>query len=321
MSHSGRFRILSLDGGGVKGAYTAAVLATLEASSGKHLAEHFDLIAGTSTGGIIAIGLGLGMSAGEILDFYRKRGAEIFPSTGVTTRFRQQLRRAVAPKHSADPLNRALVDVFGARLLGESRQRLVIPSFDAIASDIHVFKTAHDRRFREDYQRSAVEVARATSAAPTFLPLFMSSWGQRFLDGGLWANSPSVSAILEATGVLGVPFGDIELLSIGTTSEPFSPARFAERGGLFHYRSGLIKLILQSQERAVGAQTRLLNPTVLRIDHVVNEGLYKLDDARWIEELAARGQYDGRHHGPAVIARFLDVPATPFTPVYQLAVA
>lgn len=318
MSESRRFRILSLDGGGVKGAYTAAVLAAVEEASGKHVAEHFDLIAGTSTGGIIALGLGLGLSASEILRFYCERGPEIFPSTGVLTRFRRRLRQAIAPKHSAEPLQRALTDIFGEQHLGHSRQRLLIPSYDAVVGDVHVFKTAHHERFREDYKRGAVEVARATSAAPTFLPLFRSSWGQRFLDGGLWANCPSTTAILEATGVLGVQLGDIELLSIGTTTDAFSPVRLAEGGGLLHYRGGLIKLMIQAQERAALAQTRLLIPRVLRIDHIVNDGLYDLDDARWVEELVNRGQHHGRHHAPVVTARFLDIPAAPFTPVYQL---
>jgi predicted acylesterase/phospholipase RssA len=77
-----RFRILCLDGGGIRGAFTAAALAQWESMSNLRVAEHFDLIAGTSTGGILAIGLGLGLSAGDIVDFYRKQGPVIFPMTG-----------------------------------------------------------------------------------------------------------------------------------------------------------------------------------------------------------------------------------------------
>jgi uncharacterized protein len=80
------FRILSLDGGGIKGAFTASVLATLEEDTGKSVVDHFDLIAGTSTGGILAIGLGLGLSAREICDFYASKGPEIFPSTSLIQR-------------------------------------------------------------------------------------------------------------------------------------------------------------------------------------------------------------------------------------------
>ena len=77
------FRILALDGGGVKGAYTASVLATLEETTGLACRDHFDLIAGTSTGGIIAIGLGLGLTARELCTFYADRGDDIFPISGI----------------------------------------------------------------------------------------------------------------------------------------------------------------------------------------------------------------------------------------------
>ena len=102
MTDLARFRILALDGGGVKGAYTAAVLASIEETSGKHIAEHFDLIAGTSTGGILALGLGLGVSAATLLEFYEKRGQKIFPSTGILAGLGRRLRQLVASKHSAN---------------------------------------------------------------------------------------------------------------------------------------------------------------------------------------------------------------------------
>ena len=70
------FRILSLDGGGIKGVFTAAVLASFEADTKLKIIDHFDLIAGTSTGGILAIGLAMGLTAEELLNFYRERGAE-----------------------------------------------------------------------------------------------------------------------------------------------------------------------------------------------------------------------------------------------------
>ena len=75
-----RYRILSLDGGGIKGTYTASVLHTLESLSGKSISGHFDLITGTSTGGIIAIAIGLGVPLNQILDLYVEQGPHIFKS-------------------------------------------------------------------------------------------------------------------------------------------------------------------------------------------------------------------------------------------------
>jgi patatin-like phospholipase/acyl hydrolase len=90
-----RFRILALDGGGIKGTFSAAVLAEWEKETGLRVADHFDLIAGTSTGGILAIGLGLGLSAEELLEFYKKRGALIFPVVGLHRRLWRTLRALI----------------------------------------------------------------------------------------------------------------------------------------------------------------------------------------------------------------------------------
>lgn len=309
------FRILSLDGGGVRGAYSAAVLAEIESGTGKHIVDHFDLIAGTSTGGIIAIGLGLGLSAQEILEFYRTRGPDIFPSTGVHQRWWASLRRIVAPKFKADALDAALTDVFGDRKLDDSRCRLVVPSYDAVGACVHVFKTAHDKRVLKDHTRLAAEVARATSAAPTYLPLFPSTWGQKFLDGGVWANCPSAVAVLEAMAVLRIPLDDIQLLSIGTTTPPFSVDRQAAGGGFAHYRTKVIELLQQAQSVAAWSQTRLLlRERAVRIDAVVEHGRFALDDARCVDALVALGIRDGRHRATQIDEGFLGTPAREFVP-------
>jgi patatin-like phospholipase/acyl hydrolase len=79
------FRVLSLDGGGIMGAFAASVLATFERDTGKKVVEHFDLIAGTSTGGIIAIGLAMGATAEQLLQFYTTEGPKMFPkATGLS---------------------------------------------------------------------------------------------------------------------------------------------------------------------------------------------------------------------------------------------
>ena len=92
------FRILALDGGGIKGTFTAAALAAWEKDSGRRVCEHFDLITGTSTGGILAIGLGLGLPAERILQFYREQGPRIFPITRFTRRFTHTIRQLFRPK-------------------------------------------------------------------------------------------------------------------------------------------------------------------------------------------------------------------------------
>jgi hypothetical protein len=259
--------------------------------------------------------LGLGLSAREILDFYKTKGPEIFPSTGAHVRAWTGLRRLLRPKFDAGALDAALSSVFGDRLLGESSCRLVIPSYDAVAGAVHVFKTRHDRRVMRDHTRRAAEVARATSAAPTYLPLFPSSWGQQFLDGGIWANCPSTVAILEAIAVLDVPLTEIQLLSVGTATNAFSINRQAAGGGLLQYRTGITELLQQAPAVGAWAQTKLLlRGREYRIDKVVAPNRFALDDARHVEELAALGTHDGRHHVGPVIEKFLGSAVVPFVP-------
>ena len=119
-------RILSIDGGGLKGALPAAFLAEIEEATGKRIVDHFDLIAGTSTGGIIAIGLGLGIPAQTILDFYVNEGPAVFrqdrPHLWVVEKFYRTARRVRRAKYAPDQLKRALIRILGDSLIGTVRR-------------------------------------------------------------------------------------------------------------------------------------------------------------------------------------------------------
>lgn len=229
------FRVLSLDGGGIRGTYAAAFLAGIEETSGKRVAEHFDLITGTSTGGIIALALGLGIPAREILQFYVERGPQIFPQIGTADRLRGLVRHAWRAKHAPDILREALTEVFGDRVLGDSTARLVIPSYDGSSGDVHLLKTAHHRRFRRDCKVPAVDAALATSAAPTFLPAFSATCGTTLVDGGVWANCPAAVGVIEALTVLERRPGTVDLLTVGTTEETLHIPKGRQVGGLIQW--------------------------------------------------------------------------------------
>jgi patatin-like phospholipase/acyl hydrolase len=164
ISHDPRFQILSLDGGGIKGIFAAAVLASLEDDFRVDITNHFDLIVGTSTGGIIALGLGLGMRPREIVEFYTTHGKSIFRD-----RFKvRSIFHLFSRKFPSSPLEKALRDraAFGDRLLGESQKRLVIPAYNVGEDDVYIFKTPHHERFRRDNKVPAWKVALATSVVP-----------------------------------------------------------------------------------------------------------------------------------------------------------
>ena len=184
------FRILSLDGGGIRGVYTAALLQRCEAEfcKGEPLARYFDMIAGTSTGGIIALGLGLGISTADIVAFYRSDGRKIFPTLPMrlSGKARQLWNWAFDPKLDHEALDNALKRRFGENLLGRSSARLVIPAFMMPKTEIAVFKTDHHADFKNDHGTPMWKVARATSAAPTYLKgLEHEESGRIFIDGGV----------------------------------------------------------------------------------------------------------------------------------------
>jgi patatin-like phospholipase/acyl hydrolase len=319
------FRILSLDGGGIKGAFTASVVAALEEATGKSAADYFDLITGTSTGGIIAIGLGLGLPAKDVVAFYRRSGPTIFPATSLVTGPRALLRWLFGPKYSHDVLKAAIREVLGDRKFGESKCRLVIPTYDANAGRIFLLKTAHHERFKFEYQAPAVDVALATSAAPTYFQAapFPTHENASYVDGGVWANCPALVGLVEAVGFLGAKLDQVDILSIGTTTAPFSIAQH-KNSGLAQWNAGLLNLMFEAQVEADVAQAKLLVGGKLhRINHMAPAGQYALDAAtpQKIEELISlgRGEAVKKDNLDVVKSRFLnDSPVAKFVPCYTV---
>ena len=316
------FRVLSLDGGGIKGAFTASVLAAWEEDTKKSVADYFDLITGTSTGGIIAIGLALGVSASKIQEFYRDDGPNIFPNTSLVERVTRSAFQLFGPKYSHDALRIELTKVFGSRKFGEAKCRLVIPTYDAIGGRIFLLKTAHHERFRFDLNAPAVDVALATSAAPTYFQAapFPQHQGASYVDGGVWANNPVLVGLVEAVHFLNVPLDEIDILSIGTTSEPFNIAKHTD-SGIAQWNKGLIELMFEGQMEAALAQASLLvNGRVHRVNHMARAGDFSLDDSRAekIQQLInlGRGEAVKKQNLDVVYSRFINgIPAKPFTPL------
>jgi uncharacterized protein len=318
------FRILSLDGGGIKGAFTASVLAAIEDEIGEPIGDYFDLIAGTSTGGILALGLGFRIPARTIVDFYREMGPQIFPATG-RLGIRGFFRQLLGTKYSHAKLRAALVQVLGDRKFGESKNRLVIPTYDAVRGQIFLIKTAHHHRFRYDVNALAVDVACATSAAPTYFAAapFPTQSGSSFVDGGVWANNPVLAAVVEAICFLDVPADQIDVLSIGTTTAPFNIAR-NKYAGIIKWNVGMINLMFEAQAEAALQQARLLlKDRLLRINVVAKPGEYTLDKAtpEKIAQLVhlGRGEAVAKDTLDAIKTRFVAPPKAPeFIPFYKV---
>ncbi|MCP5540456.1 MAG: patatin-like phospholipase family protein [Akkermansiaceae bacterium] len=305
------------------GAFSVSVLAELEKATGCLAADHFDLITGTSTGGIIAIGLGLGKSAEEMKGFYTEKGPRIFPNAGFTRRLGNTLRHLFKPKCSHDLLESALEEVYGDRKFGESKCRLLIPTYDANQGRIFLLKTAHHERFKFDIDARAVDVALATAAAPTYFSQapFPEHQGASYVDGGVWANCPALVGLVEATHFLGQKPTDVDILSIGTTDTPFNVAGNAQ-SGVFGWAKGLVNLFMTAQiEASMKTSMLMTHGGFHRIDCMVAEGRFALDDAGKVNELIGigRGVAVKKEHLEVVESRFLNGnPAAPFVPIHAV---
>lgn len=212
--------VLAVDGGGLRGVIPAILLQELENRLGGALHQHFDLIAGTSTGGLIALALSFPLrdqtrplTAAELLGIFRDNGSTIFPQ-----HWWNGWRAWIAPKYSAAGLERVLQRVLQGARLAEAMTPVLVASYD-LARQVPYFFKSEDAKAQPEQNWPLVSVARATSAAPTYLPAFPTRGpdGQRyvFADGGLYANNPAVAAYAEAARS-SPPASVIHLVSIGT---------------------------------------------------------------------------------------------------------
>lgn len=245
------FKILSIDGGGIKGLYSSTILEHLEKKYG-NLSDYFDLLCGTSTGGLIVLGISLKIPASEISEIYINNGSKIFPTQSkVKGIIKQSIWKG---KYNDKPLVESLKKVFGERTLSESNNLLCIPSYSLTDARPWVFKYDHpEGRLNRDNKAKYVDVALATSAAPTYLPLTeISDYDyKQFIDGGVWANNPSLVGLLEAlTYFVGIDkeYDKIQLLSVSSlNSSSGKPTGLKRHRSFIHWRDDLFNTSLIGQ--------------------------------------------------------------------------
>jgi patatin-like phospholipase/acyl hydrolase len=319
---NGPFRILSLDGGGIMGAFAASALASFERVTGRRVVDHFDLITGTSTGGILAIGLAMGASAEELLRFYETEGPRIFPRRIGARGWVERLGDVFRPKFSDEALRTAIQAVVGDRPLREARTRLVIPSYDVNTGKIYLFKTPHHPGYAHHGDLPALDAALATSAAPTYFPAHTIAGRGTFIDGGLWANCPAMVGVVEAMDFLDQARERIRMLSISTTSYPFRLDNPDQLRGLAGWAPKLLDTFMFGQaQSAVSMAFCLLKRGLFhRIDYLVPPKTFAMDNAACAGQLAAMGRQIAELNENMRVVResFLDGnPIEPFRPTSQ----
>ncbi len=355
------FRILSIDGGGIRGIIPARFLCELESQVSKQkdeqvrLCDYFDLICGTSTGGIIAIGLALGMSAGEILKLYTSNAQRIFGHSSMT--IPKNFRRVMYPKHSNKGLQGVLQEAFAPysnkdeiTRIGHAKTRLAIPTYVASTGKARVFKTSHHEGLIRDYQIPAYQAALATSAAPTFFPAHTFEYSDtktnqpstltNSVDGGIFANNPALVGFSEAVA-LDVPMREIMLLSIGTGGnifiEPHHKTQGSPRWGALYWMNPvngppIIEMMMQANSEMTDNTLKVLSRGVGQTDR--REFQYdriqttfdsakeriNLDTTRQenLTLLEAKGKDLFDYHGQRLSVDYFANKITPYTPNFSL---
>jgi len=271
-------RVLSFDGGGIRGVLSAEIYRRLATSREAPLGDPL-MLCGTSTGGIIALGLSAGLSPIDVVDLYKNKGQDIFSSRGFWDRVTpDELWRA---NYSNKGLENALRDVFGEKRLGDLDTWVLIPAFD-LDNWTPYF---HDSSREDHKDLLVVDVALRTSAAPTYFPSH-----QGFADGGVCANNPSdcaVACLLHN----GYTPDCISLLSIGTGHNP----RSFKGGdlGLSQWAKSIVTMMIEGPTASSVYRTRrTLGETFHRIDPELAR-IIDLDDVASIDELLAiAGAFD-----------------------------
>lgn len=266
------YYILSMDGGGIRGLLSIILIQRLEAAHHGFL-DQIDFFAGTSTGGILALGLAHGLSPQRIRDLYETRGRHVFADTILDDV--RDLGKLVGAEYDLDPLKEELTKEFGAYTLGDLDKKVLITTFDLDNRPdnplkVRTWKPKFFHNFSNadpDAQDMIVDVALRTSAAPTYFPIY-----QGYIDGGVVATNPSVSAVAQAlhpeTG--NRKLDDLVLLSIGTGISPrYLPQEDAD-WGLAQWAPHLVGLMLEGGAGLADYQSRqILSQRYMRINPVL----------------------------------------------------
>ena len=314
--HDATFKILSIDGGGIKGIFPAGILAHLEEHclGGEPVGDYFDLITGTSTGGIIALGLGAGLTAHSMMNLYISEGHRVFPPVQ-RSKSRRLINRVLRNRYDRSTLDELLRQTLGSSKLRDSKYRLLIPATEAKHGDPCVYKTPHHPGYFLDGDKPMWEVAAATSAAPTYLkPVIQDDY--ILLDGGIWANNPTLMGLVEALTCFTVERHQIEILSIGCGQKGFRINQKQTAGaGQYQWRE-IIHVAMHYQSLTAVNQAGLLigRDKVTRLDRPDGAECIELDDWGRARRLLPEEAFAvAEQHANRISETFFTRTSAPFT--------
>jgi patatin-like phospholipase/acyl hydrolase len=287
------YKILSIDGGGLRGIIPLAILQQLDAAC-KDWRKDIDMFAGTSTGGLIALGLAKGLSPAELTNVYMSKGPAIFGHR--LWPLVEDLMTVFGPKYDSRHREQVCKEVLGDAKLGDLGAHVVITAFDLdnarAPSDSRRWKAKifHNMQTKDnsgDEHEDAYRVGMMTSAAPTYFSSY-----EGFVDGGVYANNPSMCALAQTQddrNEIAIELRDVRMLSLGTGFAPYH-LKGREEWGLAQWAPHLVDLLMDGVNEVADFQVRQLLPdgAYLRISQPLQDNI-PMDDASRIGELQEIG--------------------------------
>ncbi len=299
--HQRTFKILSIDGGGIRGIFPAHILYCISDRLGVRINENFDMIAGTSTGSIVAAAIACEIQPSRIVALYREHGADIFSKK--KSLLPKNAVSAIRSLYDNNQLQKILQDTFGDLKLGDISKPLIFPATDIGFGGVHVFKSRYSEDFTRDHNVLIRDAILATCAAPTYFnPAKINEY--LLADGGLWANNPSLAAVIDAQRRLNIDLSDIRILSLGTGHAKTSYGVNTNRKwGMLRGWKGpeFINFLmsLQAQSTHNYLQLMLDKEQMLRLNFESDLPL-PLDDYTAVDDLISRADRVFTHKNPEI---------------------
>lgn len=286
-------KMLSIDGGGIRGVFAISILQAIEKETKHPIADMFDVVAGTSTGAIIAASIALNISMDQILESYKSYGEKIFVRQAKVGLFKSV--------YNDRYLRRLLQKAFGEKTLADIEKPLLIPAVDITHGKPFIHRSNFGHREKGDLAIKVWDAVLSSCSAPVYFP--PNNVENRYLsiDGGLWANNPSLVCITEAVHYFNTPLSDINIVSVGTGQQKIdfsidSEKHWGVRQWLpFHFPSmkvtpKLLDLALNLSSESVSYHCQLLlKDQFLRINEELGEEV-PFDEVKFMDELIDLGK-------------------------------
>jgi hypothetical protein len=288
-------KILSVDGGGIRGLFPTAILAEIEARTGKPISQTFDLLTGTSTGGLLVACLGKGMPAKDILSLYLNESKTIF-DRNIVHMFLDHFG-LIDSKYPADGIEGVLDKYLGTTTFAQASPYLLIPALNIQTGKPKFFKTNEDGEIKLSY------AARASSAAPTYFPP-----KDYYVDGGMFANDPSACGLADAFRIW--PGEQFKVLSIGTLDIGSGEQLQVSKGGLFDWAPKIVDLLINGNMGFAAYQVQhFLGSNYMRLQDSlapgISGGIDNIDPIN-MKKIVTMGKSMFQRQGPDIL-KFLEV--------------